>query len=165
MTNQAIIGEYYQCHRDEIVDFVAKRIKDSDEAQDMVQNLFLRLLGSHQLTTEQTLPCLVYTMARHLVADYYRRRRVYEEYEHYVRRSDDSDETTESIFSAYQIMERMERSMARLSEECREVYRLHIYGGMKVSEISQQLNIGYKKVENQLGLARKTVRQHLKACV
>ena len=165
MTDQTIIGAYYQCHRDEIVDFVATRIKDRDEAQDIVQNLFLRLLSGHQLTTEQTLPCLVYTMARHLVADYYRRRRVYEEYEHYIRRSDDCDETMESVFSARQIMERMEHSLARLSEECREVYRLHIYGGMKVSEISQQLNVGYKKVENQLGLARKTVRQHLRACV
>lgn len=165
MTNQAIIAEYYQCHRDEIVDFIALRIQDRDEAQDIVQNLFLRLLSGHRLTTEQTLPCLVYTMARHLVADYYRRRRVYEEYEHYIRRTDDCDETMESVFSVHQIVEHMERSLARLSEDCREVYRLHIYGGMKVSEISQHLNVAYKKVENQLGLARKTVRQHLRACI
>lgn len=165
MSNQTIIGEYYQTHRDEIVDFIALRIQDRDEAQDMVQDLFLRLLRGRLLTTEQTLPCLVYTMARHLVADYYRRRHVYEEYEHYIRRSDDCDETMESVFSARQIVEQMERSMARLSEECREVYRLHIYGGLKVSEISQQLNVAYKKVENQLGQARKIVRQHLKACV
>lgn len=165
MNNHTIIAEYYQCHRDEIVDFVTLRIQDKDEAQDIVQNLFLRLLSSHQLITEQTLPCLVYTMARHLVADYYRRRHVYEEYEHYIRHFDDCDETMESVFSARQIIERMEFSLARLSESCREVYRLHIYGGMKVSEISKQLDVAYKKVENQLGLARKTVRQHLKAIV
>lgn len=165
MTNQTIIEEYYQCHRDEIVDFVAVRIKDKDEAQDIVQNLFLRLLSGYQLTTEQTLPNLVYTMASHLVADYYRRRHVFEEYEHYIRRHSECDDTMESVFSARQMIERMEFSLARLSEECREVYRLHIYGGMKVSEISQQLNVAYKKVENQLGVARKTVRQHLKACV
>lgn len=62
-------------------------------------------------------------------------------------------------------MERMEFSLARLPEECREVYRLHIYGDMKVGEISQTLGEDYKHVEYQLGLARKTVRQHLKACV
>jgi RNA polymerase sigma-70 factor (ECF subfamily) len=42
---------------------------------------------------------------------------------------------------------------------------LHIYNGMKVSEISQQLSLPYKQVENRLGIARKTVRQQLKACV
>lgn len=165
MSDYTIIAEYYRSHRDEIVDFVALRIHDKDEAQDIVQDLFLRLLNGHRLTTEQTLPCLVYTMARHLVADYYRRRHVYEEYEHYIRRSDDCDETMESVFSARQIIEHMEHSLARLSEDCRDVYRLHIYGGMKVSEISQQLKVSYKKVENQLGLARKTVRQYLKVSV
>lgn len=165
MSSQAVIADYYSCHRGEIVDFVTSRILDRDEAQDIVQNLFLRLLSSQQIIMEQTLPCLVYKMARNLVVDYYRRRRVYEEYEHYIRRSDSADDVIESVFSARQVMERMERSLARLPEKCREVYRLHIYGGMKVSEISQRLGEGYKSVENRLGLARKTVRRDLRACV
>lgn len=165
MNNQELISDYYSLHRDEIVDFVAIRIQDMDEAQDIVQNLFLRLLSGHRLITEQTMPCLIYTMARHLVADYYRRRHVYEEYEHYIRRHDDSGDTVESVLSVRLIIERMEHSMARLSEECREVYRLHIYDGMRVSEISRQLHIPYKKAENQLGVARKTVRRYLCACV
>ena len=36
---------------------------------------------------------------------------------------------------------------------------------MKVSEISQTLGEDYKRVENQLGHARKVVRQYLRACV
>jgi RNA polymerase sigma-70 factor (ECF subfamily) len=107
---------------------------------------------------------LVYTLARHAVADYYRKRRVYEEYEHYIKKSDSTTEM-ESVISAQQLIERMEHSLARLSEECRTVYRLHIYNGMKVSEISQQLSLPYKQVENRLGVVRKTVRQQLKACV
>ena len=165
MNNQAIITNYYHKHRDEIVDFVAVRIRDKVEAQDIVQDLFLRLLNGHRLTTEQTLPCLVYTMARNSVADYYRRRHVVEEYEHYIRHGENSDTSMESVFSARQVMERMEFTLARLPEECRKVYRLHIYGGMQVREISQELNENYKHVEYQLGIARKAVRQHLKACV
>ena len=72
------------------------------------------------------------------------------------------DRSLESVFSAHEIMERLEHGLARLPENCREVYRLHIYGGMKVSEISQQLNEGYKSVENRLGTARKAIRQYLK---
>lgn len=164
MNNQSIITNYYQCNRDEIVDFITFRIQDREEAQDMVQDLFLRLL-SHQHLISNSLPNLVYTMARNMVTDYFRRRRVYEEYEHYIHHSIDTSVSMESVFSARQLMERMESSLARLPEKCREVYRLHIYGGMKVSEISQSLGEDYKRVENQLGLARKTVRQHLKTCV
>jgi RNA polymerase sigma-70 factor (ECF subfamily) len=108
-------------------------------------------------------------MARHAVSDYYRRRRVYEEYEHYLRPSalspQPSVDDTESIFSAQQLMERMERSLARLPKACCEIYRLHIYDGMKVSDIAQELSLPYKQVENRLGQARKAVRQQLRCCV
>ena len=164
MSNQQlIISNYYAQHRGEIVDFIAVRLTDADEAEDMVQDLFLRLLRGHQLITPVTLPCLVYTMARHSIADYYRRRRVREEFEHYIQKSDIgslmSDDTTESIINARQLMERMEHTLARLPEACGRIYRLHIYDGLKVSDIAQQLALPYKQVENRLGQARKAVRQ------
>ena len=59
-------------------------------------------------------------------------------------------------------MEGLERGLARLPENCREVYRLHVYGGMKVSEISLRLGEGYKSVEHRLGTARKAMRQYMR---
>lgn len=169
MNNHGLLSDYYAQHRDEIVDFIAVRIADADEAQDAVQDIFLQLLRGHQLITPHTLSGLVYTMARHRVTDYYRRRRVYEEYEHYIKkqevRSEKMENSVESIFSARLLLERMERSLARLPEACGKVYRLHIYDGLKVSDIAQELSLPYKQVENRLGQARKLVRQQLRACV
>ena len=162
MNNQQLLSNYYMQHRDEIVSFIAVRTTNVGQAQDMVQDIFLRLLDGRRLITEQTLPSLVYTMARNAIADYYRRRRVFEEYEHYIQRSEDS---VESVISARQLMERMERSLARLPHACCDIYRLHVYDGMKVSEIAQQLSLPYKQVENRLGQARKVVRQQLRNCV
>ncbi len=164
MNNQQLISNYYAQHRDELVTFIAVRIADANEAQDRVQDIFLRLLRGHQLITPQTLPNLIYTMAKHSVADYFRHRRVFEEYEYYIKR-DDSTEEMESVISAHQLMERMERSLARLPEACGNIYRLHIYDGLKVSDIAQQLTLPYKQVENRLGQARKYVRQQLRMCV
>ncbi len=164
MNNHTLISNYYAQHRDEIVQFIAVRIADADEAQDLVQDIFLRLLRGHQLITPMTLPSLIYTMARHCVTDYYRHRRVYEEYEHYIKKSDSTEEM-ESVISANQLMERMERSLARLPEACGRIYRLHIYDGLKVSDIAQQLTLPYKQVENRLGQARKHVRQQLRMCI
>ena len=162
--NNQLISNYYAQHRGEIVDFIAVRISDADEAQDAVQDIFLQLLRGHRLITPLTLPGLVYTMARHRVTDYYRRRRVIEEYEHYLQKTDSVQET-ESVISARLLMERMERSLARLPEICGKVYRLHIYDNLKVSDIAQELSLPYKQVENRLGQARKLVRLQLRACV
>ena len=164
MNNNQLLSNYYSEHRDEMIHFIAVRILDVDEAQDMVQDIFLRLLRGHHLIIPDTLPALIYTMARHAVSDYYRRRRIYEEYEHYIKRSDCTSEI-ESLISARQLMERMERSLARLPQACCEIYRLHIYDGMKVRDIARELSLPYKQVENRLGQARKAVRQQLRNCV
>lgn len=157
--NHALITEYYISHRDELLAFVSSRLGGSDFAEDIVQNVFLKLLTTDKMISEVTLPSLVYTVARNLITDYYRRHTNYEEYEHYIKSQGLSSQ--ESVFSVREITERLERGLARLPENCREIYRMHIYGGMKVSEISQELGEGYKSVEHRLGFARKAMRQYL----
>ncbi len=157
--NYALITEYYISHRDELLAFVSSRLGGSDFAEDIVQNVFLKLLTTDKMISEVTLPSLVYTVARNLITDYYRRHTNYEEYEHYIKSQGLSSQ--ESVFSVREITERLERGLARLPENCREIYRMHIYGGMKVSEISQELGEGYKSVEHRLGFARKAMRQYL----
>ena len=80
--NKQLISCYYTTHRDELLAFVSSRLGGSCEAEDIVQNVFLRLLTTNNMITEKTLPALVYTTARNMIIDYYRRHPVFEEYEH-----------------------------------------------------------------------------------
>ena len=162
MKNHQLITDYYIAHRDELLAFVSSRLGGSDLAEDIVQNVFLRLLTTGKMISEVTLPCLVYTVARNLISDYYRRHATFEEYEHYIKGVCSTEISTDSIFSVREVMEGLERGLARLPENCREVYRLHVYGGMKVSEISLRLGEGYKSVEHRLGTARKAMRQYMR---
>lgn len=157
-----LIETYYIEHRDELLAYVSSRLGGSVESEDIVQNIFVRLLTTDKMITPVTLPALVYTIARNLITDYYRRHNTYEEFEHFIKGFSEEDDLMESVISARELTELLERSLARVPENCREVYRLHIYGGMKVSEISQTLGEGYKSVEHRLGYARKTVRQYLR---
>ena len=157
--NSQIVSDYYTYHRDELLAFVSSRLGGSSEAEDLVQNVFLRLLTSNKMISEVTLPALVYTIAQRIIIDYYRRRTTFDEYEHYLRNTDEMDDSAESVLGIREITEQLERGLARVPENCREVYRLHIYGGMKVAEISKTLGEDYKSVEYRLGTARKAVRQ------
>ena len=160
--NNKLITNYYIAHRDELLTFASSRLGDSRLAEDIVQDVFLRLLSTDKMITEVTLPALVYTITRNLINDYYRRHTTYEQYEHYIKGVCSEVTTMESVFSAFEIMERLERGLVRLPENCREIYRLHIYGGMKVGEISRELGEGYKSVEHRLGTARKVMREYLR---
>ena len=152
MSNNQLITNYYITHRDELLAYASSRLGGRAEAEDVVQNVFLRLLTSTKLITEVTLPALVYTTARNMIFDIHRRRAVCSE-----------ELSAESVYSMHEIVERLERGLARLPENFREVYRLHIYDGMKVSEICQQTGDSYKSVEYRLGTARRVVRSYLKA--
>lgn len=156
------LTNYYVTHRDELLAYVSSRLGNSVEAEDLVQNVFLRLLTSDKMITEITLPSLVYTITRNMITDYYRRRTHFEAYEHYLKNTDSIDDSAGSVLSIRDITEQLERGLARVPENCREIYRLHIYGGMKVAEISERLGEGYKSVEHRLGTARKMIRQHLR---
>lgn len=160
--NNKLITNYYIAHRDELLAFASSRLGDSRQAEDIVQDVFLRLLSTDKMITEVTLPALVYTITRNLINDYYRHHTTYEQYEHYIKGVCSEVTTMESVFSAFEIMERLERGLVRLPENCREIYRLHIYGGMKVGEISRELGEGYKSVEHRLGTARKVMREYLR---
>ena len=162
MTDHTLITNYYIAHRDELLAFAGSRLGDSYLAEDIVQNVFLRLLTSDKIISEITLPALVFAMTRNQVYDYYRHHTTVEQYEHYIKGVCSELTSDESILSAREVMEQMERGLARLPENCREIYRMHIYDGMKVSEISRELGEGYKSVEHRLGTARKAMRQYLR---
>ena len=161
MTKQTLITNYYIAHRDELLAYAVSRLGDCCLAEDIVQNVFLRLLTSDKVISEVTLPALVFAMTRNQVYDYFRHHTAVEQYEHYIKGVCSELTTDESILSAREVMEQLERGLARVPENCREIYRLHIYDGMKVGEISRELGEGYKSVEHRLGAARKAMRQYL----
>ena len=164
-TDFSVIADYYRRHYEEVRLFVAKRLmQHSEEAEDIVQNVFLKLMTADKMITPVTLPCLVYTTARNLICDYWRHRHYVDDYEHYIKSNGlkTTDDNPMSVCSVAETQEFLEQGIARLTVRQQRVYRLHIYQGMKVSEISKTLAVKYKSVEHCLGDARKGVREFMK---
>ena len=163
-TDFSVIADYYKKHYEEVQLFVAKQLKQrGQEAEDIVQNVFLRLMTMGRMITPVTLPCLVYTMVRNLICDDWRHHQCITEYEHYIKGGQDGlDCDPMSVYSAAETLEILERGITRLTAKQRQVYRLHIYKGMKVGEISKALDMRYKSTEHRLGTARREVRAFVK---
>lgn len=158
------IAQFYGQHVEELRAFAMSRTGQRELAEDLVQDTFKRLLLTDKLITEVTLPCLVYTVLRNRICDYWRHRRTMEEFEHYLSHtfSYATSINAESIYSAHEINRLLENGIARLSRSQQRIYRLNIFEGMPVGEISQTLNIAYKSAENHLGAARRLVRSYVR---
>lgn len=165
MSNQEIIERYYRVHRGELVAFVSLRTHHSDETEDIVQEVFLRMLSAVRPISEETVGALAFTLCKNMVIDWYRRRTVRDDVAHELVGSagvTTGYESAESVLSVREITEQMETGLARLPKDCQEVYRLHVYGGLKVGDICRETGEKYKTVEYRLGLARKQVRNYLR---
>lgn len=162
-SSRELIAEYYSNNRDELTAFVIKRINHVADAEDIVQNVFLRLLTSEKMITEVTLPCLVYTVARNLITDRMRHFSIVCSYEHEVKSAGErTADDTETICSAREVAEMMEQCAAHiLSEGCRRIYFMNLCEGKKTAEISKELSVKYKSVEHQLGVARREMRNYI----
>lgn len=161
----SIIAAYYTEHYDELKSFVASRLLSAGEAEDIVQTVFVRILQSDKMITPVTLPCLVYTVARNLISDYWRHKHYVDEYEHIIQKGgwmNGSVDDVESVYSAKEVERLLERGMARLTQRQCRVYLLNLYEGLKVGDIAQRLNIKYKNAEYCLGVARKEMRCYMK---
>ncbi|MBR1414245.1 MAG: sigma-70 family RNA polymerase sigma factor [Prevotella sp.] len=174
MSNRELIEQYYRTYRGELLQFVGSRLGvfsrttpfTVEDAEDLVQELFLRLLSdSHRPIAEATLPNLVMTMACRQVVDRYRRlahRRAFEAHAEAVL---SADYRIEPAIYVDDTLRHIERSLDRLPKATADIYRLHLYGGMQCADISSQLSLDYKTVEYRLGRARRLVRNLLRRAV
>lgn len=164
-TQHEVVADYYQRHRDEILNYVASRTGNVDDAEDIVQDTFVRLLAMPVMISPVTLPSLVYTTARHLTLDRWRHRQRVEAYEHHIgaaAKGAAGEESVESVYSVSEITQLLEHGVARLTPRQQDIYRMNFYEGKGVKDISMQLGMSAKTVENRLGMARKEVRTFIK---
>ena len=165
MNNLQIIEYYYQYHQAELLAFVSSRLGGIEEAEDIVQDVFLRLLQNTSPIIEGTLHALAFTIARNLITDYYRRKQWATKYSMQsldYKQAITADDEAARPLSVHEMTAFLERGLLRVPEKCRELYRMHIYDGMQVSDISQQTDENYKSVEYRLGIARKEIRKFLR---
>lgn len=159
--NEQLIADYYLQHRGELLSFVAKSVACSHVAEDIVQDVFMRLLQTDKMITEVTLPALVYTISRHLIYDYHRRRAHIVKYESVLLNSSTNDDVM-TVYSSSDMTEILERGMVKLlSGSQRQVFSMNVFDGMKVGTIAETLGENYKTVEGRLGIARKKIRKYM----
>lgn len=165
-TKFEIISEYYEANVDELRIFADSLLNDIEESKDVVQQCFTHLLAMQQNIIPDSIGALVHQMVRNASVSILRKKAIQRTYSKNVTASANAlSEYPETRIMAKDMLDRANEQIAMLPEKCRNVYELNIYGGMKVAEIAEKLQINYRYAEKQLGMARKIVRKGLRNVV
>lgn len=161
-----LIEEAYTSYRDGVFRFILCRINDPDEAEDLTQDVYVRLMEYQQMLTEATLQNFVFTIARNLVNDHLRRYYKWQEISTYLydMLPTQSNEM-ESRIVARDLAREEHLRVLRMPKQRATIYSLCRYEEQGADEIADRLNLSKRTVENHLRLGRKEMRQYMALCI
>lgn len=145
---------------DRLCQYVYGLVMDKDDAEDIVQDLFLNLWKNRRkIEIKESVSGYLYTMAKHLALNSIRSKTPMDSFpdnqdSYLLSYEEDWLETKEFRIALYDCIN-------RLPDRSREVLLLHRVKGLKQKEISEKLSISVKTIKNQIWLSLQKVKKCL----
>ena len=155
-----LFDSYYRplCH------YVNGIIQDSDLAEDVVQEVFINLWNKNIPMDEAlNIRALLFTSVRNKAVDAIRKRNVQDKHHKNIRwmLPESEHSVSEEEMEKFLLIEKIYISIRQLPPKCGEVFTLCKVNGLSYTQISEQLNISVKTVENHMQKAFKILREIL----
>ena len=143
--------------------FAARIINDDVTAEEIVQDLFVKLWEKReQLFIETSLKNYLFRSVKNLCLNFIQHNKTKIRHAEIVLSEVENNFTDDDSYPEIDLAFKIEESINSLPEKRKEIFRLSRQEGLKYHEIAQKLNISVKTVETQMSLAIKTLRDKLK---
>ena len=158
--NQAqIIAAFYTVHQKELVNFATSRLGSREEAEDLVQDAFIKMMTFEGMINEMTVKSFAFTITVNKIKDHLRRRifrHQMEESKKYEMELQHSN--VERVAEYHDTLRLVNKSMEKLSPTCAKVYRMSLFDDMTAGDIAEELQVSKRTIESQLFTSRKQMR-------
>ncbi len=153
---------FYEKQFDKVFHFVAQRVKNREDARDLVHDIFIKVYKNiDKIIHSDSQDAYLFSIVRNTLIDYYRKS---------LTEIETIDNPTQLLaveaapgtvyFSSDQI-QIIHAEIDALPKQRREIFKLKRLEGLSTEEISHQLSISKRTVENQVYRATLTLRKRL----
>ncbi|MFD2969218.1 RNA polymerase sigma factor [Sphingobacterium bambusae] len=154
--------QLFESYHKKVYRFVA-RFADDDQADDIVQNIFIHIWKTRgKIDDETKMDALLFNTSKQQISNWHRKQRE--------ERLDEENlplaEEDEDQDSSYLLAERrklLSQCVERLPARRREVFTLYHHEGLSYQEIAQYLNISISAVGNHLNRATEFLREQARS--
>lgn len=157
-----VFEQVFKEHFKNLHAYACSILKDEDEAEEMVQNVFYKLWEKKEKIGElQSVPAYLYRSVYNECMNYVKHEKVKMTYEaHAVHHGSIAARATDTA-TAKELEHRIADALADLPEQCRTIFQLSRFEELKYREIADKMGLSVKTVENQMGKALKILRTKL----
>lgn len=154
---EEVFRKYYQS----LCLFALKYVKDPDEAEEIVQEMFVRIWQKKEsLAVTTSLKSYLYQAVRNACLNHLKHNNVKLEYQ---KRAIDATSAANAgdTLVALELEARITETLNKLPPERKKIFLMSRNEGLKYREISEKLNISIKTVENQMSKALQFLKTEL----
>ena len=161
--NEAAFSELFRRYDKRIYPFVLKMVKDTGIAEEVTQEIFIKLWKNRERLTDIEVPeAYIFTITGRHTLDHIKRR--LSESRMLQRLSLIQKNTHNDTEEALQLRDSaalIQKAVNNLPPQQKNVYQLSRQQGLKYDEIALQLNISQNTVRNHLVKALQTIREYM----
>jgi RNA polymerase sigma-70 factor (family 1) len=158
--DQVGFEQLFDAYYDELQHFIFYKSGDTEIAEDIVQDAFLKLWEMRSSVRVETARALLYTIATNLFANRYKRLKLKFKLQQTII-EDRTFETPEFEMEIKEFDQKLQRVLSELNENNRTVFLMSRMEQMTYNEIASALNISVKAVEKRMEKALEHVRKHI----
>lgn len=149
-----------------LIYFLNGFIKDDEKSRDIAQDIFLSIWKNRERLSEvKSFKAYVFKMAKNAVCNYYDHSLVNDRFvTDQLSRPQSSSDTEETIF-ANQLQDLIDITVSQMPPKRKQIFQMSRIEGLSNDEISQQLDISKRTVENHLTAALADLRKVIKICI
>lgn len=160
--NQQVFSDLFFSYYPKVKNFVTSIVKSDSVAEDIAQDIFLRLwVGRTNLIEVTSINGYIYRAARNAAYDYLKHKFIIERYAQDVDPNSTISNITEETFQAKEVELLIEIVVSQMPQKRRAVFEMSRREGLKNDEIAGKLGISKKTVENHLSKAISDIKEVL----
>jgi len=147
-----------------LVIYASQFTADRDEAEEIVQDFFVRFWQKHQqILLSDSLKNYFFSSIRNSSINYLKHKKIEDGYlKEIYDLSNEHLAYDTNLYVASELQDKIKNSIEILPDKCREIFMMSRMRGMKNEEIASELNLSKRTVESQISNALKVLRVELK---
>ena len=150
----------YNTYSQTLRNFIYYKCGDTHQAEDIVQNAFVKLWNNCSKIVLDKAKSYLYTVSKNEFLNVVAHKKIELQHQVYLVK-DSTNESPEFLLEEQEFSIKLKRVIANLPEKQREVFLLSRVDKKKYSEISEIIGITIKGVEKQMSLALITFREQI----
>jgi len=153
---RSIFDQYYESIRS----FAYYKTGDVDLADDIVQEVFLKIWTNRDSVKNETVKALLYTIASNAIKNHYKHQKVVFNFQKQDVSNDSSDEA-DSDLRQDELNKKLQEALAEVPEKAREVFLMSRIEGLTYAEIAERLDLSIKAIEKRMSEALSVLRSRI----